>query len=311
MNCTKSCMNCENEESYEDALPSVSIIIPYYGDSIDQLSKCILAIEKQSYSKDRIEILVIDNNKSQKIDRQVISNECVKIIHEPRIGSYAARNKGIEVASGEALAFTDSDCIPGEHWLENGLIALAQYPGMTVVGGGIVFTFRNAAEPNIFELIDSTIHLRQIEYVRNMNYAATANLFSRRSMFEKFGNFDSNYRSGGDREWGDRLRENGVLFHYAPEAIVYHPARTTIRALINKNRRAVGGELLRLRRQGYSNARIFQEQLKAFFIRNYLLGFNIKITGVKSVLSKIVLIIIYFIRFAEIVRLLLGGEMAR
>ena len=250
-----------------NALASVSIIIPYYGDSINQLFKCVLAIEKQSYPGDRIEVLIIDNNKSQKINRQFASSKCVRIIHEPQIGSYAARNKGIEAASGEVLAFTDSDCLPGQEWLENGLIALANNPDTNVVGGRIIFTFRDDAEPNLFELIDSTIHLRQVDYVKTMNYAATANLFARRSTFLEFGEFDSHYRSGGDREWGDRLKGNGVLFLYAPEAIVYHPARTTIRSLINKNRRAVGGELLRLRKHGHSNVEIFQAQWKAFFIR--------------------------------------------
>ncbi|WP_353057092.1 glycosyltransferase family A protein [Microbulbifer sp. VAAF005] len=32
-------------------------------------------------------------------------------------GSYAARNKGVELAEGDWLIFTDADCLPDSKWI--------------------------------------------------------------------------------------------------------------------------------------------------------------------------------------------------
>ena len=96
--------------------PYISVIIPVYNDS-QRLQLCLAALENQSYPKDSYEVIVIDNNSTDNVKK--IVNNCSQAIYafKKTKGSYAARNKGISLARGEVLAFTDSDCIPTHHWL--------------------------------------------------------------------------------------------------------------------------------------------------------------------------------------------------
>jgi glycosyltransferase involved in cell wall biosynthesis len=90
--------------------PFVSIIVPVYNGSrtIDALLTSLLALD---YPPDQHEILIVDN-KSTDDTRQRIQRYPVTLLEETEIqGSYAARNRGIEAAQGEILAFTDADCV--------------------------------------------------------------------------------------------------------------------------------------------------------------------------------------------------------
>ena len=100
--------------------PKVSVIVPVFNNS-EQLVKCIYALVNQSYPADLYHIIVVDNGSTEKIKNVLLGFTGVTYILENRPGSYIARNTGIKYASGEIIAFTDSDCIPKYDWLENGI----------------------------------------------------------------------------------------------------------------------------------------------------------------------------------------------
>jgi hypothetical protein len=83
-------------------------------------------------------------------------------------------------------------------------------------------------------------------------FGATANLFTRRYVFEAVGGFDARLKSCGDREWGMRVRDAGYRLAYSDTARVFHPARRTWGELIKKTARVSGGmfELSRIHGQG-------------------------------------------------------------
>ena len=55
--------------------------------------------------------------------------------------------------------------------------------------------------------------------------------------------------SGGDCEWGKRVWKMGYQQVFAPDAVVYHPARSTLAALCEKVRRLAGTDFIRMRAQ--------------------------------------------------------------
>lgn len=84
----------------------VSVIIPHYNDQ-ERLSLCLDALEQQSYPLKEFEIIVIDNGSSSELC--FIRNLFPQVIFdkEEKPGSYAARNKGINLSKGNILAFLE------------------------------------------------------------------------------------------------------------------------------------------------------------------------------------------------------------
>lgn len=231
-----------------DALPFVSVIIPVYNDAV-RLRRCLQALAEQDYPPERREVIVADNGSDQDLAALVGSFSGVQLCHEARPGSYAARNRALEQAQGDVLAFTDSDCLPQADWLSTGVAWLARNRGCGLVAGKIALFFEHPARPTAVELFESVTAFPQHKYVQKYHYGATANLFTWRSVMAKIGPFNPALTSGGDREWGQRVHAAGYPLLYADDLVVQHPARRSFAEMYRKVARVTGGlEDLRMRR---------------------------------------------------------------
>jgi glycosyltransferase involved in cell wall biosynthesis len=229
--------------------PFVSVIIPVFNDAL-RLRRCLLALAGQRYPAGRFEAIVIDNGSSDDLIPAVDGLRFVRLGHEPRPGSYAARNAGLAMARGSTLAFTDSDCLPEPDWLQRGVARLEAHPGCGLVAGRIALFFAGP-RPTAVELYESITAFPQHEYVARDHYGATANLFTRRDVFDRVGLFAAELTSGGDREWGQRVYAAGLAQVYAEEVLVRHPARRSFGELAHKIVRVTNGmERLRARQPG-------------------------------------------------------------
>ena len=223
-----------------DDLPFVSVIIPVFNEGA-RLRLCLDAVATQSYPKDRYEVVVVDNGSDEPPAWVTDDYPNAVVVAEPRPGSYAARNRGIGLAKGEVFAFTDGDCIPDAHWLANGVREVIAESSVGLVGGRVEFFFRDPERPTVAELYDSIMYLNQRGAVEVTGFAATANMFTSRSVLEDVGVFDPTVKSGGDREWGQRVRSRGYRLVYAEDAVVKHPARDTFAKISSRNIRVLGG----------------------------------------------------------------------
>lgn len=91
--------------------PKVSFIVITYNTKEDYLKKSIESIIQQTCRN--IEIIIVDdgsNNGTEKLcDEYANLDSRIKVIHQKNNGAGVARNKGIESAKGEWIAFVDSD----------------------------------------------------------------------------------------------------------------------------------------------------------------------------------------------------------
>jgi glycosyltransferase involved in cell wall biosynthesis len=99
---------------------SVSVVIPVYN-SRKYLSVCLESVTKQSYRP--LEIILINDGSTdgsgELCDAYAGQDKRIKVIHVANRGPAAARNAGLERATGEYLMFLDSD-----DCLTNGAIEL-------------------------------------------------------------------------------------------------------------------------------------------------------------------------------------------
>lgn len=244
-------------------LPFVSVVVPIYNDA-ERLFGCLQALEQQSYPRSEYEVIVVDNNSDEDIGGMMAPFEQARLVYEGQQGSYAARNRGVLQARGEVLAFTDADCVPERDWLSKGVERLLADERCGLVGGKVVFTYRNPDRPSAAELYDSSHYLDQERYIRQGSYAATANAFTFRRVFEEAGLFDASLKSGGDTEWGRRVAAHGYRLCYAEEAQVRHPARHSFRALREKILRVQEGTLREKLKEGYPFRELSLDMAKVF-----------------------------------------------
>jgi glycosyltransferase involved in cell wall biosynthesis len=219
--------------------PVISVIVPVWNDA-KRIGQCIEALKSQSLRSDLFEIIVVDNGSTDATSSVVTRYPDVVLLHEPRPGSYAARNTGLARARGAYVAFTDSDCIPHANWLEHGLAALQGRADVGIVAGRVMFCEPTGPYDRACLNYERHLSMRQEENARN-GLAITANWFSRKDLLLKNGGFDAALRSGGDHELSRRISKTGLRTEYLPAAVVMHPPRTHVAEVAAKVRRVAGG----------------------------------------------------------------------
>lgn len=117
----------------EHDIMHISVVVPFYN-SERYIALCIEGLLSQRYPRERYEIIMIDNNSTDRSAKIVKRYPHVKLLSEERQGAYAARNRGIKEAKGEVIAFTDPDCIPLSNWLQEIETAMTRFDVGIVLG---------------------------------------------------------------------------------------------------------------------------------------------------------------------------------
>lgn len=88
----------------------VSIIIPVYNAEL-YLKRCLDSICSQSYRN--VEIICVDDGSTDAsldiLKQYAVSDSRVVVIHQENAGPSAARNRGLDVACGDIISFSDAD----------------------------------------------------------------------------------------------------------------------------------------------------------------------------------------------------------
>ena len=88
----------------------ISVIIPVYNTE-RYLPRCLDSVLSNTY--DNLEVICINDGSTDNsiniLDNYKVSDERVVVINQKNSGVSAARNAGINVATGEYIAFIDSD----------------------------------------------------------------------------------------------------------------------------------------------------------------------------------------------------------
>jgi glycosyltransferase involved in cell wall biosynthesis len=219
-------------------LPKVSVVIPFYNSEADlpDLLSCLLL---QTYPKEQVEYLLVDNNSSDhtlSILQKTAEDSPIAIrpLSENNIqSSYAARNTGIKAATGEIIAFTDADCRPQCQWL-NTLIQPFINSDVVIVAGEIV-ALPGTSLLEKFAAQQETLSQKHTLAHKFCPYGQTANLAIRHHTFTKSGLFRPYLTTGGDADICWRiLNANLGKLEFVTDAIVKHRNRVTTKELASQ-----------------------------------------------------------------------------
>ena len=231
--------------------PRVSIVIPHLN-QIDSAKHCLLSLRAQSYPADRLEVILADNGSSVSLRELSSAFPEMRLVQEARPGPGLARNAGVAAATGEILAFIDADCRAHPLWVEAAVAALCQPEATGIVGGDVQIALANPAHMTGLEAYESVFAYRQAMYIHKLGFSGAGNLAMRRAMFEAVGPF-AGIGIAEDRDWGRRAQARGYRTLYAPDMIVYHPARTDMADMAAKWRRQTAHDLADHHKTGRSD----------------------------------------------------------
>jgi glycosyltransferase involved in cell wall biosynthesis len=194
---------------------NISVVIPVYN-TAQYIEKCIKSLLMQNYPKHEYEVIMVDNGSTDGSVDIIKRHPGIRLLVEPKKGSYAARNKGIAHARGKIIAFTDSDCVPDADWL-NRMDDGVNTPGVKVVLGRRIYP---SGSPAFHKLADYEQEKTDYIYhsnIRELYLGYTNNMAVSADMFNEFGLFIERDRGA------DTLFVHKLLDRYPCSSILYLP----------------------------------------------------------------------------------------
>lgn len=215
----------------EPSKVAVSVIIPAYNQArllarlLDSLASMIEAPPW--------ELIVVDDASPDETGPSVArwSQEhpeipCRYIRQERNQGPGAARNRGVEEARGEFVAFTDTDCVVSPRWLS---ALLAGFTSETIVGvGGPVLPWNPESLFARYNTVNATLEpVVSIHFP--IPYLVTCNCVYRRETLRQAGGFTADIPTPGGEDVAASIAlfKQGHRFAFAPGALIRHDYRDT------------------------------------------------------------------------------------
>jgi glycosyltransferase involved in cell wall biosynthesis len=230
----------EMHQPPDELCPFASIIVPVYNGE-RTMRACLQSLLSQTYPPNRYEIIVVDNNSTDNTC-SIVQEFPVTLLHENEIQtSYAARNRGVEAARGEIIAFTDADCIAAPNWLSE---LVTPFKELTVGGvGGQVLDSDPQSEVEQF-ICSLRLFARYQKDNSYLPVLMTNNAAYRRENLLALGSFNAQLYTGADIDLAWRLQlVTGNKVVYAPQAVIYHVHRSTLKSMARQFRRHGFGEI--------------------------------------------------------------------
>ncbi len=188
----------------------VSVVIPALNEE-DYLPRTLSSIQKIEHPDFDTEIIVVDGGSTDKT-ASLAQEAGARVLTLSRDGIGRARQKGLEEARGEMIAFTDADTLVPPHWLTAHLKILTQ-PGVAATFGPYKVDTVGG-----FPLYSSLINNR-ILFIKflppslRVLYTPGQNFVFWKEKAQKIGGFDVNLKVMEDVDLALRLRGQGqVLF---------------------------------------------------------------------------------------------------
>lgn len=162
-----------------------------------------------------------------------------KVIRTDNHGPAAARNKGIQYASGDIIALIDSDCEAEMDWAEN-IYKVFQNKKISIIMGRVKIPPSNYLGESISGLgypAGGSIGFDKVWKVTSDGYTntlSTCNCVFRRDIFNRFGPFDVDFpfAGGEDTLFAANIVGGDVRIKYCPAIKVWHEPMVNLQSFL-------------------------------------------------------------------------------
>jgi O-antigen biosynthesis protein len=225
--------------------PRVSVVVASYNGE-RTLKACLDSLERLNYPD--YEVILVDDGSTDSTQQIAIAHPKVRYFrHEKNLGLSVARNTGIAAATGEIIAFTDSDCRADEDWLYYLVSSLLESDFAGMGGPNLLPPEDSLVAAAVMASPGGPAHVMltdlQAEHIPGCNMA-----FYKWAL-EQVGGFDPIFHKAGDDVdlcW--RLQQAGLKIGFSPAAFVWHYRRSSIGAYLRQQRGYGDAEALLVRK---------------------------------------------------------------
>lgn len=229
------------------SFPSLTVAI-CTKDRPENVARCLDSLLKlqqsESEASPRFEILVVDNAPSDDQTKEIVAAlSTVQYAREPKPGLDFARNRALQAATTDLLAFLDDDVVVDRQWL-NGLVAAWSENPDAGAFTGLVLPYELETDSQIlferrggFRRGFEKIRYGQVLPGNPLHpcgagiFGAGCNMTFRREVLLQLGGFDEALDTGaplpggGDLDIFYRVIRAGYPLIYEPQYLVYHQHR--------------------------------------------------------------------------------------
>ncbi len=232
--------------------PRISVVVASYNGA-KTLKSCLDSLEKLNY--DDYEVILVDDGSTDESQQIASGHPKVRYFrHETNLGLSVARNTGIAAATGEIVAFTDSDCRADEDWL--------YYLAGALLDGN----FAGIGGPNLLPPEDSSVaaavlvspggpaHVMLTD--REAEHIPGCNMAFYKWALDNIGGFDPIFwKAGDDVDVCWRLQQRRYRIGFSPAGFVWHYRRSNLAAYLRQQKGYGEAEALLVRKHPeYFNA---------------------------------------------------------
>jgi glycosyltransferase involved in cell wall biosynthesis len=215
--------------------PRISAIVCTYNRPA-MLRRTLDSLLGQSLPEDQYEVIVVDNASTDStkdvVEEYVRRSDNIRHVHEPEQGLSQARNRGIEEARAEIIAFIDDDAVAGKSWLKTAVKCFDEVQPKPVAVGGPILPLYDAVKPEWFkDEYEAITWGEEPRFLRPGEAFWGSNMIFDKKALEVFGHFDINLGLkkdtlflGEDIEIFKRIwrLDPDVKIYCSPALIVYH-----------------------------------------------------------------------------------------
>lgn len=217
---------CEGSMMHEGARPLISTIVPVYNGE-RYLAAALESILGQRYRP--IELIVVNDGStddSAEVSRKYASQ--VRYLYQPHAGAGAARNAGVDLATGAYFAFIDADDLWPPDRLERQMEALDADGTLDIVYGHM--------QPFISPELPDAVKVRLRCPPGNMPSRLPGTMLIRRDAFFRVGYFGS--AIGEAVDWAMRATELDVKGTMLSAVVLKRRVHATNRSVLTREARS-------------------------------------------------------------------------
>jgi glycosyltransferase involved in cell wall biosynthesis len=210
--------------------PKISVVVCAYN-AEPTMRECMESLTKLAYPN--YEAVIIDDGSTDRTGAIADEYPQFKVIHQPNRGLSVARNVGMTAATGEIIAYLDSDAVADPDWLTYLAWKFKTSSHVGVGGPNLPPPEDDWMANCVAAAPGSPTHILLDDEIAE--HIPGCNMAFRREALAEVGGFDPMYTAAGDDVdicW--RLQDRHYTIGFSPAAIVWHHRRKTVKSYLKQ-----------------------------------------------------------------------------